>query len=91
MARCEDWPCCRHEAGCCPDFDEETGEQLNMVCTCGAKIPVNSRYSICSSCLSISTENEEWPEDCYPEGYTFGANYQDEGLYGGTGYYDEGE
>ena len=50
MARCEDFPCCGHEAGCCPDFDE-SGRQLNMVCTCGAKIPVNSRYSICAGCL----------------------------------------
>ena len=35
MARCEDFPCCGHELGCCPDFDEETGEQLNMICVCG--------------------------------------------------------
>ncbi len=26
---CEDFPCCGHEPGCCPDFDE-SGRQLNM-------------------------------------------------------------
>jgi hypothetical protein len=51
MARCEDFPCCGHEQGCCPDYDEETGEQLNMKCVCGAEVPLNSRYSICEGCL----------------------------------------
>ena len=50
MARCEDFPCCGHEPGCCPDFDE-SGRQLNMRCTCGAVLPINSRYSICDSCM----------------------------------------
>lgn len=50
MARCEDFPCCGHELGCCPDFDE-SGRQLNMVCTCGAKVPLTSRYSICEGCM----------------------------------------
>lgn len=50
MGRCEDFPCCGHELGCCPDFDE-SGRQLNMVCTCGAKLPLTSRYSICEGCL----------------------------------------
>lgn len=47
---CEDFPCCGHEPGCCPDFDEN-GQQLNMVCVCGAKLPVDSRYSICDGCM----------------------------------------
>lgn len=50
MARCEDFPCCGHELGCCPDFDE-SGRQLNMVCVCGAKLPITSRYSICEGCM----------------------------------------
>ena len=50
MARCEDFPCCGHEAGCCPDFDE-SGRQLNMICVCGAKLPITSKYSICESCM----------------------------------------
>jgi len=66
MAYCEDFPCCGHEAGCCPDFDEETGKQLNMKCTCGATVDINSRYSICKGCMGgppagsrYSTEIEE--------------------------------
>jgi len=50
MARCEDYPCCGHELGCCPDFDEN-GKQLNMRCVCGATIPIDSRSSLCDSCL----------------------------------------
>jgi hypothetical protein len=52
MSRCEDFPCCGHELGCCPDFDPETGEQLNMVCVCGKKLPVNAPYSICNRCMN---------------------------------------
>ena len=48
---CEDFPCCGHEMGCCPDFDEDTGEQLNMKCTCGAVLPLSSPYSICRACM----------------------------------------
>lgn len=62
MGYCEDFPCCGHEAGCCPDFDE-SGNQLNMICTCGAKLPVNNRYSICNSCM----RSEDNDEDYYPE------------------------
>ena len=48
---CEDYPCCGHESGCCPDFDPETGRQLNMKCTCGATVPITSRSSLCAGCL----------------------------------------
>jgi hypothetical protein len=62
MARCEDFPCCGHELGCCPDFDE-SGRQLNMVCVCGAKLPVTSRYSICEGCMERGRENDgDYPE-----------------------------
>ena len=64
MARCEDFPCCGHELGCCPDFDE-SGRQLNMVCTCGAKLPITSRYSICEGCLERGRrEDGDYEEDC---------------------------
>ena len=49
--RCEDFPCCGHELGCCPDFDPETGRQLDMKCVCGASVPLTSRYSLCVGCL----------------------------------------
>jgi len=51
MARCEDWPCCGHEAGMCPDYDEKTGKQTNMRCTCGATVPIDSQSSLCEGCL----------------------------------------
>jgi hypothetical protein len=59
MNRCEDFPCCGHENGCCPSFDE-SGNQTNMICTCGAELPVNNRYSICDSCLRSDDDDEGW-------------------------------
>lgn len=56
MARCEDFPCCGHEAGCCPDYDAATGQQLNMICVCGAKLPLNNPVSICDACLNACDE-----------------------------------
>lgn len=49
MARC-DFPCCGHEAGCCPNYDA-SGRQLDMVCVCGARLPVTARYSLCHHCM----------------------------------------
>lgn len=57
MARCIDYPACGHELGCCPDFDA-SGRQLNMICTCGAILPIDNRYSICDSCLQEMDEEE---------------------------------
>lgn len=58
--RCEDFPCCGHESGCCPDFSE-SGEQLNMRCTCGAIVPIGNRVSICDACLH--EDGEQFDED----------------------------
>lgn len=70
MPRCEDFPCCGHEAGCCPDFDPETGKQLNMRCTCGAKLPVNNRSSICNTCLRHAAhEDGERDGDFLSDGF----------------------
>ncbi len=80
MARCEDFPCCGHELGCCPDFDEN-GKQLNMVCVCGAKLPVNAPYSICSSCME-----DEYGDDPYDD---WDAPYADDGFFDDDdGFYD---
>ena len=59
---CEDFPCCGHEAGCCPDFDE-SGRQLNMICVCGARLPVDNPVSICDSCLNEGNEDYDYDED----------------------------
>lgn len=68
MSRCEDFPCCGHERGCCPDFDE-SGRQLNMKCVCGATVPLSSRSSLCPSCLAADGDGEE------------GAYYREEGEF----------
>lgn len=57
MARCEDFPCCGHERDCCPSYSD-AGEQLDIVCTCGARLPINSRYSICDGCMSYGDRDE---------------------------------
>jgi len=62
MSRCEDFPVCGHEMGCCPDFDE-SGRQLNMKCVCGAGQPVNARYSICDSCMRDEDDPDQWGEE----------------------------
>jgi hypothetical protein len=79
MARCEDFPCCGHELGCCPDFDPETGKQLNMVCVCGAKLPVTSRFSICAGCLSRPDPDDPYGGDGYDYEYEDGRdNYAED-------------
>ena len=56
MVYCQDFPCCGHEEGCCPRCDE-SGNQLDMVCTCGKRLPVANRYSICDRCLNSDDED----------------------------------
>ena len=83
MSYCLDWPCCGHEPGCCPDFDAD-GNQLNMKCICGATVPITSRYSLCSTCLT-TPEPSDYPDD--------GAPFSDGFLYYDDGYerFDEDE
>jgi len=49
MARCEDYPCCGHEDGECPSRDRRGN--LVYRCTCGARLPRDSRSSLCPGCL----------------------------------------
>ena len=68
MARCEDFPCCGHEMGCCPSYDSD-GNQLDMKCVCGASVPLHSHTSLCRSCLSggsryADSYEDEDGEDC---------------------------
>jgi hypothetical protein len=71
MARCEDFPCCGHERGCCPNYDG-AGNQLDMVCVCGARLPVTSQFSVCETCLMRSMDYDEAgvdDYDCWCEDY----------------------
>ena len=75
---CEDFPCCGHERGCCPDYDE-AGRQLNMKCTCGATLPINSRYSICDSCLNGPDEDGYYdPYDDIETSDEYERDYEDD-------------
>lgn len=64
MSRCEDFPACQHESGCCPDYDSN-GRQLNMKCVCGTTVPLTSRSSLCNGCLTAPDpyNPEEYPYD----------------------------
>lgn len=81
MSRCEDFPCCGHEAGCCPDYDE-SGKQINMICTCGAKLPINNRYSICDSCLN-DLDGDEGYEPDYDDPHDYSDEEYSRDYYGG--------
>lgn len=74
MAQCEDFPCCGHEPGCCPDFDDD-GNQLDMKCTCGASLPVNNRSSLCNACLRSGDDDDLFDD--------FG-DYDEDDRYGGS-------
>lgn len=67
MSYCEDFPACGHESGCCPDFDPDTGKQLNMRCTCGAIVSIDSRFSICDGCLKRGSREDGDREEDGPE------------------------
>jgi hypothetical protein len=45
MPRCEDYPCCGHEEGGCPDSD---GAFFCAVCS--RKMPKNWASAVCSRC-----------------------------------------
>lgn len=57
MGQCQDYPCCGHENGCCPSYDA-LGRQLDMVCICGARLPVTAPYSICHHCMKQKCDEE---------------------------------
>lgn len=61
MARCEDFPCCGHESGCCPDFVD--GVQVNMICMCGAVLLVDNPSSLCDGCLRDPDDPREFEEE----------------------------
>ncbi len=45
MPRCEDYPCCGHEDGGCPNADGS----FNCA-SCGRKLPKNSASAVCVKC-----------------------------------------
>jgi len=69
--------------GCCPDYDAE-GRQMNMVCVCGARIPITSRFSICEGCMNAEEVGpgeyrHRTPEDAYEDGEPWVGGYGADG------------
>ena len=57
---CEDYPCCGHDFGDCPDFNGR------FKCVeCGRMLPRNAASSICSRCLDLMSkmmnDGDEFP------------------------------
>jgi len=46
MPYCEDYPCCGHSDGDCPDSEGNFG-----CARCGTKLPKDSKSSMCYDCL----------------------------------------
>lgn len=68
--RCEDYPCCGHEDGGCPDIDRKTGEQTYRCAGCGTKLPPRSPSSLCRDCLQMMMDREN-------ERPMYGGDYED--------------
>lgn len=60
MARCEDYPCCGHASGDCPDHDSK-GREVWRCVECGRKLARNASSSICVRCVR-RLERLGWPD-----------------------------
>lgn len=64
MPRCEDYPCCGHESGDCPDSSGR------MTCVeCDKKLAKNASSSICASCLKRMSRRD------YGGDFDYSMNY----------------
>jgi len=66
MPRCEDYPCCGHEAGDCPSHRADGSEVWTCV-ECRKKLPRNARSSICNSCMRKAERRAANGEDMFPD------------------------
>jgi len=64
MARCEDYPCCGHESGDCPD----SSGRMRCVGGCGKPLPKNATSSICKRCMAKAERRFANGEDMFPSG-----------------------
>lgn len=71
--RCEDFPCCGHEAGDCPSHDAQ-GNEVWSCAGCHGKLPKNSRSSLCPRCLRNMSRRAASGEDVYGDGDRFEEN-----------------
>lgn len=49
--RCEDFPCCGHEAGGCPQIDENGAERFHCA-RCSVLMAPKARSAVCEPCHS---------------------------------------
>ena len=62
--RCEDYPCCDHGEGGCPDRDEK-GRKTYKCVQCGASLPHDTTSSICIKCRTNPRRSPytSWPDE----------------------------
>ena len=79
--RCEDWPSCGHVDGRgqpdCPSRGPG-GEEVWSCAGCGAKLPRNSRSSLCNRCISRVQRASEDPTGQDADNLFGGGEYQNE-------------
>ena len=66
MARCEDYPCCGHESGDCPQPDSQGRPRWKCV-ECGKRLSLKASSSICTSCMRQAEGRFARGEDMFPE------------------------
>lgn len=62
MARCEDWPCCGHEAGDCPRIDAD-GNEIWKCASCSKELPKHYHSSLCDRCLRKVEREDDYCND----------------------------
>ena len=64
--RCEDYPCCGHEAGGCPVVDENGTERFRCAC-CSILMPPKARSAVCEPCHKRRASDEDFEPYYDPE------------------------
>ncbi len=67
MPRCEDFPCCGHEAGDCPSRDSKGREVYRCSEGCGRNLPRGATSSICRTCLARLRRRWASGDDAYDD------------------------
>lgn len=63
--RCEDYPCCGHEAGDCPTLDAKGRPRFRCVGGCGKLLPLRATSSICAMCQRRAARRRYRGDDDY--------------------------
>lgn len=61
--RCEDYPCCGHEPGGCPNEDGSFS-----CCRCGIRMPKGNRSAMCNRCHEYY-RRRNYEDDPYEEDF----------------------